>query len=112
LLREATIGLVRIPDRLFAGCAALMSITLTAHVSVIGGSAFRSCSSLQRIDLSSLSREMEVGSRAFALSGLVEVNFPANLRRIGDEAFSGCASLVSVRLPRELGALGVKVFVD
>jgi hypothetical protein len=111
LLREATIGLITIPDQLFRDCTALTSVTLTSHVSVIGAFAFESCSALQRIDLSSLSPDAEIEEKLFAESGLVEVNFPANLRRIQNEVFSGCVSLVSVRLPQELGALGVKVFI-
>jgi hypothetical protein len=111
LLREVTISLPRIPSGLFTGCTALTSVTLTSHVSVIGGSAFKNCSALHRIDLSSLSPDAEIEEKLFAESGLVEVNFPANLRRIQNEVFRGCASLVSVRLPQELGALGVKVFI-
>jgi hypothetical protein len=111
VLREATISLARIPNGLLAGCTALTSVILTAHVSVIGGYVFYRCSSLHHIDLSSLSPDAEIRKGAFAESGLVEVNFPANLRCTGDEAFKGCVSLVSVRLPQELGVLGVKVLV-
>jgi hypothetical protein len=111
LLREATIGLARIPSELFGGCTALTSVTLTAHMSVIGAYAFKGCSSLHHINLSSFSPDAEIGEKAFAESGLVEVNFPANLRRIEGEAFKGCVSLVSVRLPQKWGALGRGVFV-
>jgi hypothetical protein len=89
----------------------LVEVNFPANLRRIWNVAFSGCSSMHHIDLSCLSPDAEIGQMAFALSGLVEVNFPANLRCIGDEAFSGCASLVSGRLPRELDALGMKVFV-
>jgi hypothetical protein len=107
LLREAMTGLVIFSAELFAGCTVLTSVALIAHVSVIKESAFTGCSALQRIDLS-LSQS---GRGGLAESSLIQANASRNLRHIPDKAFKGCASLVSVRLPQQLGQLEVEVCV-
>jgi hypothetical protein len=111
-LREVAVNLAALPDSLFWDCSALERIWMTARVSVIGSWAFRDCSALRSIDLSALSPEAVIGDYAFALSGLVEVEFPVKLQSIGDGAFQGCAWLASVRLPRERGCIGKGVFKD
>jgi hypothetical protein len=105
-LREAAVNLAELPGGLFDGCSALERVWMTARVSRIGREAFYHCSALRSINLSALSPEAEIEERAFAESGLVEVEFPAKLQSIGNRAFEGCAWLASVRLPRELGRMG------
>jgi hypothetical protein len=110
LLRKAVLSQSNIPDFLFCGCRSLECVSLTAPVSLVGSRAFFVCSSLRSLDISALSPDAWIEEGAFASSGLLEVTFPAKLRSIGDSAFSNCKSLESVRLPQELGRLGVGVF--
>jgi hypothetical protein len=112
--REAVVNLTALSDCLFRGCSTLERVWMTARVSQISNAAFQNCSALRSIDLSSLSPEAEIVDSAFAESGLVEVEveFPAKLQSIGDKAFQGCAWLASVRLPRELGSIGMEMFND
>jgi hypothetical protein len=111
-LSEAEVNLAALPNGLLYDCSALKRIWMTAHVSQIGSGAFQDCSGLRRIDLSALTPEAEIERAAFIWSGLVEVEFPAKLRSIGDQASYGCTLLASVRLPRGLGRIGMDVFKD
>jgi hypothetical protein len=101
---------LKIPECMFSHCFRLERVELCPEVSLIGSFAFYRCRALRRIDLSSLTADAEIGSLAFWRSGLVEVDLPAKLRKIGTEAFSECHSLVSVRLPQEVGVIRSKVF--
>jgi hypothetical protein len=95
---------------MFRGCRALRRVSLTAPVALINSEAFCDCSALRSIDLSALLPDAEIGNRAFARTGLVEVILPAKLNVISYGAFEDCISLTSVRLPQELDSLRDGVF--
>ena len=94
----------------------LKSVTLPGTISSIGESAFENCSELNHIyfeenllDLSS------IGYRAFANSGLEELNFPEyymleNPIAIGDQAFRECGNLTSVSISSVVKSLGKYAF--
>jgi hypothetical protein len=108
-LREAEVGLAKIPSSFFSDCRALERVTL-GEVAEIRRCAFAGCVLLRSIDLSALDPDAEIGDHAFERSGLVDVALPATLRSIRAEAFAHCQSLTRVRLPRTLGSLGQAVF--
>ena len=62
-----------IPQNAFKGCKKLSSVTLCGETTEIGKCAFSDCIVLENLDLSSLS----------------------SLKTIGEEAFNGCAALIS-----------------
>jgi hypothetical protein len=97
---------------MFYYCRRLERVELGPEVDLIDEYAFSGCSALLRIDLSCLTAEAEISLEAFSGSGLVEVDLPAKLRKIGSGAFYYCRSLVSVRLPLELDVLEFGVFKD
>ena len=55
---------------------------------------------------------MEIQQKAFAWSGLENVQLPATLRQIDEMAFAGCTHLVSVRLPKGLHTIGKECFSE
>jgi hypothetical protein len=97
---------------MFMDCRRLERVELSPEVDLIDEYAFYHCSALRRIDLSCLTAEAVISYKAFLYSGLVEVDLPAMLRKIGSQAFSCCHSLVSVRLPLKLDVLESYVFYD
>ena len=81
-LRDASLGSVTLlPEKVFATCDSLQTVTFSAALTEIGASAFEECSSL------------------------LSLSFPSGLTAIGERAFYGCSSLSSVVLPDSLTAL-------
>ncbi|MDE6411801.1 MAG: leucine-rich repeat domain-containing protein [Clostridia bacterium] len=68
-------GLVEIGHAAFSGCA-ITEITIPASVTTINTSAFENCANLETVEM-----------------------LPANLNLLGEQVFSGCSSLVSIRIP-------------
>ena len=131
-LNEVHIGYMDcIPDDFCEGFGGLGSVTVDNLVSpVVGESAFKGCSGLYEINLPDVT---EVGSRAFARSGISSfdgknlvslgeeafaesnvssVTFEGNsaLTEIPDGAFEGCGSLREIVLPENLETIGTGAF--
>ena len=51
-----------------------------------------------------------IGAQAFSQTGIKELTIPSSIEAIGDEAFSGCSSLVYIKFSRGLRALGNSAF--
>ena len=87
----------------------LRTILLPDSVIKIKEQAFRYCSGLERVDLSSKLTEIE--ECAFYLcKNLKMIELPESLLRIESDAFAGCELLVAVALPSSLEYLGFNVF--
>ena len=131
-LEAVQLGSCTIDGSAFFGCISLKEIDL-GSVTEIGESAFRSCSSLQSVDLP---RELtEIGDSAFRDTALKRVSLPNGLKElklstftncvflesvslpnsletIGNGAFSGCTALTSISIPNSVTELGSGVFTD
>ena len=84
---KSTVGGLTIPATVTYG-------GVTYQVTTIGSSAFRNCSSLTSVDLSSCT---SIGERAFSsCSSLTSVGDLSSCTYIGDYAFYCCSSLTSV----------------
>ena len=124
----------------FKGCTALASITIPNSVTSIGNSIFEGCSSLASITIPDNVRS--IGDRAFAMSGLRSITWPASVTtiqaldtygqmgmfagcknlqtviiqegvtEIGDYAFRECTTLSSVTLPSTIKKIGTRAFLD
>ena len=103
-------GLQSIGASAFLGCKSLTNIDLSGCTSLesIGSLAFADCQSLTSINLSGCTNLKSIGKDAFQYcSQLTKVTLPESLESIGDRAFansglteinlSGCASLKSIR---------------
>ena len=78
----------RICRRAFRGCSSLTSVTISSNVEEIDAGAFQGCSSL------------------------TSVTIPSSVEKIGDEAFQGCSSLTSVTIPSSVEWIGTRAFSD
>ena len=76
----------------------------------IGDYAFYGCRSLRKIQLPE--RLREIGSGAFAVSGLEKIECEHDLISIGAEAFNNCSSLTDVKLGRYIEFVGTLAFAD
>lgn len=88
-----------ITDKMFQGCKALTEIVIPDGVTRIGESAFGGCEKLKSITIpSSLT---EIGDGAFKqCKALRVIEFPNDIPslKLGEESFSECASLQSVKI--------------
>lgn len=94
---------------LCAGLTGLTSITLPQSVNRLASYAFYGCSCLEDID-DILSGISEIGSQAFAYTGIRNVDVPACVERIEDRAFKSCPELRTITLPSSLEYLGTDAF--
>lgn len=81
---------------IFGGCENLATVTLHEGLKSIGKGTFEDCSSLKNITLP-LSLEY-IGYEAFKNTGITSMTWGENMKIVDDYAFSGCNSLVSLRI--------------
>ena len=70
------------------------------HLDSIPYQAFKSCSSLKYVNLSSTLRFVK--EDAFRNSGLVKVVFPNDYTQFGNSVFADCSCLVDIQMPEKL----------
>lgn len=90
-------NLTEIPESLFYGCTALVSVVLPDGITVIGNGAFSGCTILMIVIIPV--HVTEIGDYAFSqCSSLINVEIPESVTSIGTNAFAGCTSLVSMTI--------------
>lgn len=83
-------SLKKISDCLFENCLALNRVVTSADLDSVGAKAFKNCSNLASIVISSTK---SVGTEAFyGCSKLEEINIP-NVKSLGNNTFNGCSAL-------------------
>ena len=92
--------LIKIEDDLFRACEDLSVVNLPESLEVIGKDAFFGCSSLKFITLPD--NLIEIESQAFRESGLVALELPDKVKRLGRYAFYQAENLTSVELSEDL----------
>lgn len=100
----------RLPDSTFENCGKLTSFgNLPTNLEAIGGSAFKSCMSLTRIQIPSTVKE--IGSYAFDnCQGLTSLTLPNGLAAFKEGLFNNCQNLSGINLPSNLAEVGDRVF--
>ena len=92
----------RIAALAFANCDNLKQIIFPRNLKKIEDNAFKECSALEEIDLSS-SKLKEIGKNVFCnCKYLKKVSLPDTLETISFQAFAGCTSLCEIRFPGKL----------
>ena len=92
----------------FESCSSLTSITIPS-VTIMGKSAFESCSSLTSITI--LSSLTSIGESAFAFCyGLTSISIPSGVTFIDDSVFTGCSGLTSISIPSGVTSIGTRAF--
>ena len=113
---EADFGnaLTSIGDGVFQRYTSLITVTIPGSVKTIGENAFLSCNNLENVTLNEGLESIgtwafhqckkitsivipntmtSIGESAFGYTGLVDVNVPAQVANIGENAFAGCNGL-------------------
>ncbi len=117
---------VTIPDNVtsigeeaFSGCTSLLSITIPSGVTHIGREAFSGCSSLaslvvkkENVAYHSAGNCIIHTERRELVAGCNNSTIPTDgsVTSIGDGAFSGCSSLVSITIPDGVTNIGPSAF--
>ena len=100
--------ITEIEDYGIYGDEKLVSVEIPVTVKKVGANAFKSCSSLQKVDLPSVET---LGASVFERCGkLTTVTLSPDLQVIPDYAFQYCGSLADVPLPSSLVSIGVSAF--
>ena len=103
--------------RAFSGCKSLSSLTLPSSLQSIGGGAFTGCTSLRSVICNQFYKVIgqmllsSDGTQVIAYWGEnSEVTIPEGVQSIGDSAFWGCSSLISLTFPSSLQSIGDSAF--
>jgi GH24 family phage-related lysozyme (muramidase) len=108
----------------FEYCKSLVSVTIPASVTTIDARTFWGCDSLKTISVSPDNRQYQVRDGVlFSKDGKTLHVYPASkggsaytitagVTTIGDGAFYGSASLVSVTMPASVTSIGVQAFIN
>lgn len=108
---------VTIPDSVtliggsaFYSCSKLKSVVIGKSVKTISGCAFYDCKSLEKIVIPDSVKK--IGSSAFyECKNLTSVDFGNSLEEIGKEAFYYCSSLTSVVIPDSVKDIDYQAFL-
>ena len=76
---------------------------------IIGNSAFASCSGLTSITIPNSVTSIDV-SAFYYCSGLTSINIPDSVTSIGNSVFRGCTGLTSITIPNSVTSIGDRVF--
>lgn len=78
----------------------LTGLTLKGEFESMGPYAFSGCTSLQSVDMSGITGDLQIGSYSFSgCTALASVALPPSATAIGDYAFSDCTGLTAIEIP-------------
>ncbi len=86
-----------ISTKVFQDCTSLKTLKLGSDINIVPDMLCSGCTSLKTFDFTYISR---IGSKSFEKCGFQNLNLGNNIQNIETGAFSGCAELVSVTLPK------------
>ena len=101
----------------FYGCRNLQSVTISDNVTHIGYAAFICCTRLKEFNSKFASEDgrcliIDGVLNTFAPAGLAEYTIPDSVTTIGNWAFEGCSSLISVTIPDSVTTIEYAAFHD
>ena len=104
-----TYTVTSIGDEAFRDCSSLTSIDISSSVTSIGDRAFMNCSSLTSVTIPN--SVTSIGESAFSwCSSLTSVTIGNSVTSIGESAFYNCSSLTSVTIPNSVTSIGYSAF--
>jgi len=84
----------KIGKRAFAGCSALLGVSIPSSIKCIDDSAFEDCSSIEEITLPNALEEL--GYAPFSGTWISSLNLPAKLSVIDGNPFAGCTYIDTI----------------
>ena len=123
-LRSVTIpdSVTSIGSSAFSACKNLTSVTLGNGVTTIGNYAFYNCSGLEEVHITDLAAwcaiEFDYSANPLSYAHNLYLNgklisdlvIPDGVKSIGNYAFSGCSSLISITIPDSVTSIGGYAF--
>ncbi len=94
----------------FENCQALEDVVLPANMTALPEGLFRNCSAL--IDVRFSEGVKKIGKRAFAGTGIYDINLPSSLQEIGKEAFKDCYNLQEIVIPDNVKTIRLNAFAS
>lgn len=102
-------GVTNISNRAFRSCHTLQNVELSSTVKDIGEYAFKSCSNLISVNIKE--GLINIADHSFDYcSNLASINIPNTVTNIGEYAFYSCASLTNINIPNNLEYIGKNAF--
>lgn len=98
----------------FAGCSALVHVSIPPNVVAIGAGAFEGCTGLRSVSWPlAHTSEAHIGPGAFAnCTALTHFIFPSTLQTIGKDAFANARALIAVNFPANVRLVARGAFDD
>lgn len=104
-------GVETICQNAFYGCVSLKSISLPASVEKVGAAAFFQCTEMTSATFASGSKQVKMGDNMFTQCyKLMSVKLPQNIDRIGEGMFQNCGMLAGVEIPQGAESIGGNAF--
>lgn len=106
-------GVETICQNAFRACTSLKSISLPASIGEVGAAAFLECTEMTSATFASSSKQVKMGDNMFTKCWkLMSVKLPQNIDCIGDGMFQNCGMLAGVEIPQGAERIGSQAFAS
>ena len=107
----------------FSGCGSIASISLPKTLKKIWHYAFKNCAGIKKMDVEDIDSWLkcsieEEGNPLYLNGGelysngklVTNINFPSDIKTIGQYQLTGCSSITSITIPYGVTAIGIYAF--
>lgn len=98
-------SVIEIDQYAFSNCKNLTKVVTGTNLVKIGSETFKGIKSLTSVDFSKSQNLQSIGASSFQGTNITSAIIPDSVTNIGDSAFSRCAHLTELKLPRNLTAI-------
>ena len=106
-------GVEKIDQNAFRACKSLTSIALPASIGEVGAAAFFQCQALKSATFAAGDKQVKLGDNMFTQCYyLMSVKLPQNIDCIGEGMFQNCLMLAGVEIPQGAESIGMSAFAS